>query len=509
MRLLARLHFLMLPAALAAVAIFSPPAAAAERPNVVFILSDDLGYGSLGCYGASTDLIQTPNCDRLAREGRRFTDANTTSSVCSPTRYAVVTGRYCWRTPLKSSVLGTTARLHIETDRLTIASMLKEHGYRTAAVGKWHLGYGDQLKVDFTQELTPGPLDIGFDYHFGVPSNHGDITGVFVEDRRVWGLKPGPLGRDLGNTFYGPPFLGLNAPQREDKKVMEVLTDKAVAWLEKQKAGEPFFLYFTPVAVHEPVTPSDTTSGTSKAGPYGDFIHDLDLSVGRILDALDRLGVADNTLVIFTSDNGGALTLPGTPQAQDRSRYQAQAWAAGLKLNGDWRGRKHSIYEGGFRVPYLVRWPGHVPAGTVCDETISLVDTLATVAAIVGHELPPAGEAAEKMAAEDSFSVLPAMLGQQYKGPLRPHLIVHSADGVFAIRQDGWKWIEGKPFTGDVKDKKKKAPPKSRAEEFQEQLYNLTADPSEQSDQLSAAAEKAASLRELLNEQRQRPTTRP
>ncbi len=166
---------------------------AGSRPNIVVILADDLGWGSLNCYGAPTNLVRTPHCDRLAREGIRFTDANTASSVCSPTRYALLTGRYCWRTSLKHEVLGTMAPLHIETSRLTMASLLKKHGYRTAAVGKWHLGYGSSPKCDYTAELTPGPLDIGFDYHFAVPSNHGDNVGVFVENRRVVGLRSNKL----------------------------------------------------------------------------------------------------------------------------------------------------------------------------------------------------------------------------------------------------------------------------------------------------------------------------
>jgi len=231
---------------------------AASRPNIVVILADDLGWGSLNCYGAPKKLVRTPNCDRLANEGIRFTDANTPSSVCSPTRYALLTGRYCWRTSLQHEVLGTVAPLHIETSRLTIASLLKKHGYRTAAVGKWHLGYGSSPKCDYTAELTPGPLDIGFDYHFAVPSNHGDNTGVFVENRRVVGLRSNKLDPSrYGKTFYGRgSFLGLDAPQRVDEEVMDTLTRKTVAWLEQQEAGKPFFLYFTPVTVHRPVTPS-------------------------------------------------------------------------------------------------------------------------------------------------------------------------------------------------------------------------------------------------------------
>ncbi len=453
-----------------------------RTPNIVVVLSDDFGYGSAGCYGADPSLIRTPNIDRLAREGRRFTDANTTSSVCSPTRYSVLTGRYCWRTSLKHEVLGTTAPLHIEPGRLNLGSLLKDHEYRTAAIGKWHLGYGTAARVDFTRPLKPGPLEIGFDYHFGVPSNHGDLSGVFVEDHGVYGLRSDRLDpQSAGKNFRGKPYLGLDAPQRVDEDVMPLLTSKAVKWLESQTADRPFFLYFTPVAVHNPVTPSDQTKGTSRAGAYGDWIHELDASVGRVLDVLDRKGFADDTLVLFTSDNGGVNkpTLKG--EATD-------ALEAGLKISGPFRGGKHDVWEGGFRVPYIVRWPGKVPAGTVCDETLSLVDTLATVAAVVGQPLP-----AEQVAAEDSYNMLPAWLGESYDRPIRSDLIVHSADGNFALRQGRWKWIEG-DYHADTRP----GALRLRADQFQPQLYDLVADRAETRNGVTQNPETAEQLQSLL-----------
>lgn len=468
--------------AVASAAVAAPAIAAPSAPNIVLILTDDLGWGSLGCYGANPDLLRTPNCDRLAREGIRFTDANAPASVCSPTRYAVLTGRYCWRTSLKGGVLRTDSPLHIETNRLTVASLLKRRGYQTAAIGKWHLGYGSGPGVDYTAELRPGPLELGFDYHFGVPSNHGDVTGVFVENHRVFGLRRATVTPSGTNFYGGKLFLGLDAPQREDETVMAALTDKAVAWIKQQKPQSPFFLYFTPVAVHEPVTPSDKTKGTSKAGPYGDWIHELDLSVGRVLDALDQKGFTQDTLVIVTSDNGGE-------NKQTRGGEQIRAQEAGLVLNGPWRSGKHSVYEGGFRVPFLARWPSKTPAGAVSDETINLVDMLATFAAVVGDKLPPPAAGAE-----DSFSVLPALLGRKTGKPLRPDMIVHSADGVFAIRQGPWKWIEGKPVA--------KKPPKIRMAEFQSQLYNLKQETAEQTDQLAARSNVAQRLAKLLENQR-------
>lgn len=465
---------------------------AAIHPNVLIILSDDLGYGSVGCYGADPVLVRTPNIDRLAREGRRFTDANTTSSVCSPTRYSMVTGRYCWRTSLQSEVLSTLAPLHIETTRLTMASMLKGFGYHTAAIGKWHLGYGTAQRCDYSKELKPGPLEIGFDYHFSVPSNHGDVAGVYIEDHWVYGLNkqsptdPSPpyvtMGEQKGKAAKSIP---LNAPKRVDDEVMPTLTDRAVAWLGKQTKDTPFFLYYTPVAVHNPVTPSKSTAGSSTAGPFGDWIHELDASVGRVLDALDKQGLADNTLVLFTSDNGGV----NTPQ---RDCVQTQAQKAGLNPVGPFRGGKHNVWEGGFRVPYIVRWPGHVPAGTTCDETISLVDTLASVAAVTGYALPKAGEAAE-----DSFDVSRAWLGVKYDGTLRPDVIVHSADGNFAIRKGPWKWIEGVP-ADDVKPAAKKA----HADEFKRQLYHLKNDIAETKEVSAQNEGVVKELEGLLNRYR-------
>ena len=465
---------------------------AAERPNVIVILSDDLGWGSVGCYGANPELVSTPNIDRLAQEGRRFTDANTTSSVCSPTRYSMITGRYCWRTSLISEVLGTTAPLHIETTRLTVASMLKNQGYNCAAVGKWHLGYGTEAKCDYTKELKPGPLEIGFDYHFGVPANHGDLSGVYVENHWVYGLNkdspssPSPPYVTLGQQKGKPvKMLELNAPKRIDDEVMGTLTDKLVTWIGQQSAEKPFFVYFTPVAVHNPITPSKQTAGKSKGGPFCDFISDLDLSVGRVLDALDQQGLAKNTLVLFSSDNGGVNKTAGdTPQNV--------AQTAGLKPVGPFRGGKHDVWEGGFRVPYLVRWPGHVPAGTVCDETISVVDTLASIAAITGTKLPKASEAAE-----DSHDVSKAWLGAKYASPIRPDLIVHGADGNFAIRKGAWKWIEGVP-ADDVKPAAKKA----RANQMQRMLYDVRQDIAEASDLSAQHSEVVKELETLLNRYR-------
>ncbi|HEY2573293.1 MAG TPA: sulfatase-like hydrolase/transferase, partial [Verrucomicrobiaceae bacterium] len=348
----------------------------------------------------------------------------------------------------------------------------------------------------------PGPLDIGFDYHFSVPSNHGDVTGIFVENRFVYGLRegkipagmklPGPVPdsddyqatygpEDMENPKGGAKILDIDAPRRKNQRVMKVLTDKATGWLQRQPKDKPFFLYFTPVAVHNPVTPDKDIVGKSAAGIYGDWIFELDRSVGRILETLDKMGVAQNTLVIFSSDNGGVKEL------KREDLPQTKAYNAGLAVNGALRGGKHHVWEGGFKVPFVVRWPGKAPAGTVCHEMISLADILATTAAIVGEPLPPAAQAAE-----DSHSFLPAILGDPAK-PVRDDMIVHSSDGVFAIRKGPWKWIEGEPV-----DEIKPAARKAHADEFKPQLYNTHDDPAETKDVSAQHPEIVNELRALL-----------
>ncbi len=459
-------------------------------PNIVVILADDFGYGSLGAYGADPALVRTPNLDRLAREGRRFTDAYTPSSVCTPTRYALVTGRYCWRTSLNhGGVANTLDPLLIETTRPTLASLLKRHGYATGFVGKWHLGYGTAPRVDYTKELKPGPLELGFDYQFAVPQNHNDITRVFVENHRVFGLRSATLAP-------APGKLGLDAPERDDPKTMGDLTDRAVGWLEQQ-AGRtaPFFLYFAPVAVHELITPSAASQGSSRAGPYGDFIHDLDRSVGRILAALEKQNALARPLVVFTSDNGGVVN-PGGKTGANKV-----AMDAGLAINGPLRGGKHDIWEGGFKVPFLVRWPGRVPAGTTSREMIGVVDLFATVAAIVGETALD-----RTTTAPDSVNVLPAFLGTAPAAPLRRDLILQSANGVYAIRSGPWKWIEGVPLA--PKGKKAPAATGPKADQFRPRLINLVDDPGETTDVSAAHPAVAERLAATLRRQREQGFSR-
>lgn len=462
------------------------------RPNIVVILADDLGYGSVGCNGAPERLVKTPNIDRLAREGIRFTDANTPSSVCSPTRYGLMTGRYCWRTSQKSGVLGELDPLLIETSRPTIASLLKQAGYATGIVGKWHLGFGTKPRAatDLSSPLTPGPLQVGFDSYFGIPQNHGELWGIYVDNEAVWGLRSTNHVDRLRPCYYGKSYMGFDAPQRDDWTAQTVLTDKAVAWLRRQTPAKPFFLYFASAAVHEPVTPTKEAQGTSGAGPYGDWIRDVDISVGKILAALSDAGFADNTLVIFTSDNGGCRLgakpkelreVPAPYTHQSQVLWEAQE--KGLKPNGDFRGGKTSIFQGGFRVPFVARWPGHIPSKSESGHMICLVDLLATMAELTGTPLPKTDAGGE-----DSFSFLPALLGKTGDGTSRSALVLHSFDGTFAVRKGPWKWIEGVPAKRQRQLGFKGA----------EELYDLAVDPGETRNVIQAHPEVTKELRTYL-----------
>ena len=412
--------------------------AAAPRPNLVFILADDLGYGDLGCYNPQSK-IPTPHLDRLAGEGMRFTDSHAPTSVCTPTRYAILTGRYAWRSSLKRGVLGPWDKPLIAADRLTVPSLLRQHGYTTACIGKWHLGWtwptkdgqpprsvADRLSnVDFTRPIADGPTTRGFDHYFGV-----DVPNYppycFVENDRTAGLPSLPdTGRVDGFNRPGPMLPGWKLVN-----ILPELTRHAVKWVEASaQSARPFFLYFTLTSPHYPVLPSPEFKGKSGAGDYGDFVMQTDWTVGQVLEALRRTGAADNTLVIFTSDNGPEVTGEVKPGVYDRAQ-QLRHYSS-----GDLRGAKRDTWEGGHRVPFLARWPGKIPAGTVNPETICHVDLMATVAALLKAKLPP-------NAGEDSVNLLPVLFGQKRDQPVREATVHHAASGKFALRRGDWVLID-------------------------------------------------------------------
>lgn len=425
-------------------AVPAPAAEQTAKPNIIFILADDLGYGDVHCYNPEGK-IATPHLDRLATEGVRFTDAHTPSAVCTPTRYGLLTGRYCWRSKLKTGVLGGLSPRLIEPDRQTIASLLKSRGYHTTAVGKWHLGMNWQKlpgkdvaelnievanqvhNVDYTQPVTDGPNSVGFDEYFGISASldmvpyaylrNDRLTASPAEDRAFLMMS----GRENG----GKTRLGPAAADFDAANVLPDLTTEAVRSIggraEAARNGNPFFLYLPLASPHTPILPTADWLGKSGLNPYGDFVMQTDWAVGEVLRKLDEERLTGNTLVVVTSDNGCS------PQAQF-----PELLAKGHNPSAMLRGHKADLYEGGHRVPFLVRWPGHAPAGKTSEQLVCLTDVLATVADILDAPLPA-------NAAEDSFSFLPVLTGTAEA--TRPNLISHSINGSFAIREGKWKLL--------------------------------------------------------------------
>ena len=420
----------------------APPAP--PRPNIVLILADDLGYGDVGCYNPASR-IPTPHMDRLAAEGARLTDAHAASAVCTPSRYALLTGRYCWRTPLQRRVLFNYEPPLIEQGRLTLASLLGQHGYRTACFGKWHLGLwfaarggaplsltrplpwdGGPLpdrslseRIDFTQPVGGGPTTLGFDEAFYTAGCSTDQEPYcFIEGDRCLGMERAVYRRPRGSWRSG-----MAAPDWENETVDLAFTERAAAFIDRHSRAaartpdgerQPFFLYLPLSAPHSPHLPPELVRGASAAGPRGDQVALVDWCVGRVAEALQRGGVADDTLFIVTSDNGpliGSTPCPGDPEGTARMDGDHRS-AGGL------RGYKAMIYDGGHREPFIARWPRAIPAGRVSDALVCLSDLLATCAAIAGAELP-------EDAGEDSTNVLAALTGAapaRGESPRRPAL---------------------------------------------------------------------------------------
>lgn len=431
-------------------------------PNIVYILADDLGYGDVKALNPEGK-IATPNLDRLAAQGMAFTDAHSGSAVCSPTRYGIMTGRYCWRSPLKSHVLGGLSPRLIEPNRLTVAQLLKESGYHTACVGKWHLGMDWALKpgknvtrlsieprdqvfnVEYDKPIANGPRSVGFDYYFGISASLDMVPYTYIENDHVTANPtedrdfPLMVGRDKGGRCRKGPA----APGFQVEDVLPELTRKAVEYIgARGKAGGPFFLYLPLTTPHTPIAPNADFKDKSGINPYADFVMQTDATVGQVLKAIDDAGVAENTLVVLTSDNGCS------PQAQF-----SELAAKGHNPSYKFRGHKADIYEGGHRIPFLVRWPAVVKAGSATDQVTCLTDLMATAADIVGKPLP-------MNAGEDSVSLLPVLRGSVTK-PVRESIVNHSINGSFAIREGNWKlclcpgsggWSAPKPGTKEEKD---------------------------------------------------------
>lgn len=408
------------------------------KPNIVYILADDLGYGDVHCFNPERGKIKTPNLDKLASQGMAFTDEHTGSSVCTPTRYGLLTGRYAWRSRLQSGVLREYAKPLIAPDRLTVPTLLKQQGYHTACIGKWHLGFtvdtavrknaGDGMGAALGTATSDGPLTRGFDEFFGF-HHAGVIKSLFENDRVTQIIEP---------VDMLPKLVGHTERHIEDRA----------------KAGQPFFLYFALNSPHEPIVPSKEWQGKSGLGDYADYVMETDWAVGKVLVALDKAHLTDNTLVIFSSDNGCS------PAANP-----AQLEAKGHFPSAELRGYKTDIWDGGHRVPFIVRWPGKVKPGSQSSQLACHTDLMATCADILDIKIPD-------NAGEDSVSILPALLGVD-KGPLREAVVHHSSHGMFAIRQGQWK-LEFCPGSGGAGKPKDGAPRKAGMPAVQ--LYDLKVD---------------------------------
>lgn len=474
---------------------------AAENPNIIIILADDQGFGDVSALNAESK-IPTPHIDRIADEGMIFSDAHTSSSVCTPTRYSLLTGRYHWRTHLQKGVLGGFSPPLIAKDRLTIAGLLKEKGYYTACVGKWHLGFDWQMKgggiandkgdfsggfkggweVDYKAPIQNGPVDVGFDTFFGISASLDMPPYVYIQDRVATEEatvekafhRPGPAGANFEAVDVLPDITA---------KTVEIIDERA----EGSKDGKPFFIYFPLNAPHTPIVPPEEWIGKSGVNIYADFTMQVDHCVGQVLAALDKNGIAENTLIVFTTDNGCS------PQANFE-----ELEAAGHKASYIYRGHKADIYEGGHRVPFVARWPEKITAGTKSDALISQVDFLATAAEIAGAAVPEAQ-------GEDSVSFL-SLLEDAAAEPTRNSIITQSINGSFAVRDGKWKlalcpgsggWSEPRPGRTDM------------SAFSPVQLFDLATDPGEQNNLAEEEPERVkkmtAALQSMIDQGRTTP----
>ncbi|QGY46969.1 sulfatase-like hydrolase/transferase [Maribellus comscasis] len=460
------------------------------HPNIIYILADDLGYGDVSCLNENSKLC-TPAIDKLANEGVLFTDAHTSSAVCTPTRYGILTGRYNWRSTLKRSVLSGYSKALIAADRLTVEELLQKNNYHTAFIGKWHLGWdwniiksedwqsgplgsGKDPEVDFGKAIKNGPNERGFSYSYGFSGSLDMPPYVYVENGMPTSI---PTDTTVCVDDKGFWRKGLTGSDFKHAEVLPHLTDKSVQYInERAQANQPFFLYFALPAPHTPILPSSEFLGKSNTNFYGDFVLQVDDVVRRITEAVNKSGISNNTVIMFTSDNGCS------PKANF-----AELKNVGHNPSYVFRGHKADIYEGGHRVPFIVKWPQKVKPGRKSDEIICTTDLMATVADIVDFTLP-------ENAAEDSYSFLPVLTGENYKSPIREAIVNHSIDGRFAIRKGDWKlvlWPGSGGWSFPRTEKELNGLPDY-------QLFNLKEDPSEKTNLVNEYPDKVNELRALL-----------
>lgn len=482
---------------------------AAQKPNIVLIYADDLGYGDVSAYGSKT--IKTPNMDRIAKDGLRFTSAYATSATCTPSRYSLLTGEYAWRQK-GTGILPGNASLIIKPGRNTLPAMLQKAGYKTAAVDKWHLGLGDK-EIDWNGDIKPGPNEIGFDYSFIMAATTDRVPCVFVENHRVIGLDPkDPISVNYAKNFPGEPtgrenpellkmkpshghdmsivngisrigyMKGGKAALWTDENMADIFTGKAVKFIEDNK-DRPFFLYFALHDPHVPRVPHPRFVGKSGMGPRGDSIIQADWCVGEVLNTLEKLKLAENTMVILSSDNG--------PVIDDGYKDQAVELLGDHKPAGPLRGGKYSKFDAGTRVPFIVRWPAKIKPG-VSDAMISQVDLLASFASLTGQIL-------SEEDAPDSLNMLPTLLGESKKG--REYIIEHGSG--LAYRQGNWKYIE--PSKGPKVNKNTNT---EMGNDEEPQLYDLSKDLGEKENVAAAHPDKVKELQAALDKARKDGRTR-
>jgi arylsulfatase A-like enzyme len=468
-------------------------AAESAKPNILLIFADDVGWSDAGCYGAT--LVKTPNIDRLAREGQRFVNGHASAAVCTPTRYSLITGQYSWRHQaegLNKGVAKGDAPLLIPATMTTAPGLLKQAGYRTALIGKWHLGFG-VAKPDFNGELRPGPLEVGFDEYFGIPATNDRIPVVFVRDHRVVGLDPADPIRytydaaEAKSQGMTPWAAGRNrigwgkggkAAWWKDTEIAGTLTRECVQFIERSRE-RPFFLLYAPHNVHAPAIPGPRYAGSSGLTTRADMLQELDACIGELLQTLDRLGLTKDTLILYSSDNGAYVV--------DEK---------GHKPGGPFRGKKSQLWEGGHRVPFIVRWPARIQPGVSVD-LVSTLDMPATLCAAAGITLPQGS-------LPDSYNLLPAMLGEK-DAPRRDHLILMSGNGDLAIRSGNLKYIPNLSLADGWYANKKKSATAGNLPG----LYDLAKDPCETQNLLPERSAEGQRLANLLAEDQSRAVTRP
>ena len=448
-----------------------------KHPNIILILADDMGYGDPRCYNPDSK-VPTPHIDTLAREGMLFTDAHTTSAVCTPTRYGIMTGEYSWRGPLKRGVTWSYDSLIIDTAMSTTASLLQEQGYHTSCIGKWHLGLGWQQEGDsiqFDQLLTASPVDVGFDDFYGIAASLDIPPYVYIHNNRV---VEQPQGTTEGTSpTYQDDFWrkGPVSPDFDHYEVLHHLTQQAEQMITERAAeDQPFFVYLALTAPHLPWIPREAFKGSSQAGNYGDLTAEVDAVVGRINALVKKLNIEQETIIIFTSDNGSQFS------SEEMARYAHHA-------NGVWRGRKGDIFEGGHRVPFIVKWPGKVSAGHQSNQLVSTTDFYATFADLVDTNI--------LKNEKDSYSFLPVMIDQNPDDQvLRNSMVYHSSEGMFAFRENDWVLVKGKGSGGFLEK------PDTTDSQAPYQLYHLQSDQGQQHNLYKEQPEKVAALLTSLEE---------